>query len=50
MEIEGNSPLKETCIICNIILTKKNTALKENKRYCKYNKIICIECFKDYYP
>ncbi len=40
----------DICIICKNNLTKDNTKVKENQKYTKYKKIICSNCFKDYYP
>jgi hypothetical protein len=51
MENKNNNSIKiVTCIICKIELTKKNTNIEGSKKYSKYNKIICANCFKDYYP
>ncbi len=38
------------CLICKKNLTKDNTKVKENQKYNKYRKIICSNCFEDYYP
>jgi hypothetical protein len=48
---KNNDPIKnDICIICKNNLTKENTKVKENQKYNKYKKIICSNCFKDYYP
>ena len=45
MEIKYN-----VCLICKKYLTKDNTKVEENQKYNKYRRIICSDCFKEYYP
>lgn len=49
MEYEKDNN-KYICIICKKPLLTENTKSGSNKKYLRYRKIVCSECFNIYYP
>ena len=47
---DNNFSQNNTCIVCKNNLTKENTKVKDNNKYIKYKKIVCFNCFRNYYP
>jgi len=47
---DNNFSQKYICIVCKNNLTKENTKVKDNRKYIKYKKIVCSNCFRNYYP